>query len=146
MPQTTGAVNGCDVVIRLDNSAGALTDISGSSNKVELELDNEIGEFRTFASNWAGRIMCGQDASVSLDVIYSLTAAEAMAILKEWYFTTRNKRTLELNIPDNATGSDRYTMESVLESLSIPAPADEADPIMVSTSLLPDGAVTLATI
>lgn len=142
MAQTTTAVNACDAVIELDGTGGTLVDISGSSNSVEIEFDNDIGEYKTFASDWKGRIDCGKDAKIKLKIVYTTATAEAMRILLDWYFNTGGAKTFRVAVPSSGAGSDRFTCEVRLESFPIPMPSDEPNPIMVELSLLPDGAVT----
>ena len=147
MAQTTTAFNWCDIVIRLDNAVGTLTDVSGVTNKVDPEFSNEIGDFRTFASNWAGRISCGQDAAFSIDIYMSTSTSEAWAILKDWFFTQPSaKKTLQLDFPSGSSGGDRLQCECVLESMDWSGKADEPAPTMVSLSVKPDGAVALSVI
>lgn len=147
MPQSTTAFNWCDVIIRLDNAGGTLTDISGVTNKIDPEFTNEVGDFRTFASNWAGRITCGQDASFGIDVYMSTDTAEAWAILKNWFFTQPSaKKTLQIDFPAGTGGNDRIQCECVLESMSWSGKADEASPTMVSFTVLPDQAVVLSVV
>lgn len=62
MPATGTAINGCDAVIRMRDSAGAYRNVSGSSNNFTLDLQNEIGEFKPFGTDWKVRLTCGKDA------------------------------------------------------------------------------------
>ncbi len=146
MPQTTTQVNGCDVVVNLDNTAGTLTDISGSSNEVSMDFNNNLGEFRTFGSTWPVRMMCGADATISFNAVYSLAASEAKDILMDWFFTDRDLRTIQVDIPDSSVGSDRYTFQVLLETLNVPVAADEAAPILIAATMRPSGEVTYAAI
>lgn len=141
MAMTTTAVNGCDAIIMLDNAAGTPVDISGSSNSVEIQFDNDMGEYKTFGSKWKARLECGKDASFKLKIVYTTAAAEAMRNLLNWYFITFGGKTLTVDIPSSGAGGDRYSAEVKLETFSIPAPSDEPKPILVEMTLLPDGAV-----
>jgi hypothetical protein len=148
MAQTTTAINACDVSVWLDNAAGVLTDISGSSNKLDMNFDHEIGEYRAFQGKWPGRLCCGKDAAFTLDVIYSSTATEGLALLRDWYFTAGAacKRTMHVYIPTKNVGADYYAMEVVLKNLKFAADRGVPGPIMVSAQLLPSGDVTLSTV
>ena len=44
MAQTTTSYNACDVHILLDNAAGTPVDISGSSNALSCDLDEQHGD------------------------------------------------------------------------------------------------------
>lgn len=146
MTMTSSAVNGCDAVVKLDNGLGLLADISGSSNEVSMDFSNDIGEAKSFGSRWRVRLECGSDAAIKFNAIYSQDDAEALTILRDWFFTTRGSKTIQVDIPDSTVGGDRYTMEVFLEKMSIPIKADEAGPIMVSCDMKPTGAVTCTVI
>ena len=140
MTQTTTAVNACDVSIWLDNAAGTPTDISGSSNEVTLDFSMNVGELRNFQSRWPLRLMCGKDAKFALVVTYTTASDEAVDILRDWFFQSDPApRTLAVYIPDKNVGSDKYSGECVMDSLSIPAKSGEGTPIAVSASFLPNG-------
>lgn len=147
MAQTTTAVNACDAGIWLDNGTLIPTGIGGSANNVDMNFDQEIGEFRTFGSRWPGRLECGKDANFTLNIVYSSAADEAFDILKTWFFASSpGNRTLSVYIPDKNVGSDHFQAECKIEGLSWTAGSDEAGPIMVTANLLPDGEVALSTL
>lgn len=142
MAQTTDAINACDVIVQLDNISGVLTDFSGTSNNVEISFDREIGEFRSFASKWKGRIPCGKDASIKLRIIASKNANELSRNFLDWWENQPSvRKTLRVDMPDSSSGSDRFTGEVVLKSLPIVMADDDPNPIMIDAELLPDGAL-----
>lgn len=143
MPQTTTHENAIDCKVFLDNALGTPVDISGSSNKVEMELENMVGELTTFGSKWKVRKVAGKDGTVDLDVVFSTAADEGFDIIDDWFHGGNDgPRTLRLDVPNSNVGSRRYTGEFVLESYNIPADSEEADPMKVSVSLKPTGAIT----
>lgn len=143
MTQTTSYVNACDASVWLDNAAGTLTDISGSSNNVQMEFTQIIGELSTYQQKWPVRLSCRKDATFTLTAVYSTAADESIDILNNWFFaTTPGLRTFTVYVPSKNVGSDKYSGEAVLESLSIPVNADEASPIPVTAVLRPSGAWT----
>lgn len=142
MPLTTTAFTACDSVVRLDNSSNSLIDISGSSNSVEFDFSNDIGEFKTFGSKWKGRLQCGKDAKIKVKIVMTKDIAEAARNVLDWFFTTGGLKTFQVDCPDSSAGSDRYQCETVLDSFNIPMPADDAKPVMAEINLLPSGAVT----
>lgn len=147
MTQTTTAINGCDAAIWCDDDSGTLKDISGSSNEFALDLKINVGATPTFGSRWPKRLMCGRDASLKLVVVYTTAADEGADIIKSWALqqTDPGPRTIKLYVPDKNVGSDVYSGEWVLESASWDVKAGEAAPLTIEATLLPDGAVTLAT-
>ena len=145
MAQTTTAVNACDAAVWLDDAAGVQRDISGSSNVVTINFDNDIGEVQTFGSNWKIRLECGQDASFEIVAVYSTTTNEAVDILKNWFFGTRGDRSLSIYIPDKDVGSDHYSAEVKLDDWEFTASHDDPAAIAVTMRLLPNRAVTWTT-
>jgi hypothetical protein len=144
MAQTTSSVNACDVTIEVDNAAGSLVDVSGSSNQCSISMSSNTGQTFTFDGQWAIQNVCKTSASVSVQAVYSTDDAEAANVLLDWWFGSNYNaaRTVEINIPDQSTGSDTYSGEFVLSSASIPLSAEDAAPILVSFELLNQGAFT----
>ncbi len=143
MAQTSTSINACDVVIKIQTTEGDMLDISGSSNSVSQDLNNKLGERRTFGSDYTIRKACGKDATVNLKVIYTENEREAMEVLKDWYFNhAKDKRNVEVYVPDDEAGSDKYTYPALLESLSIPVESEDAAPILVTAVLKPAGEFT----
>lgn len=142
MAASTTIFNGCDCVILLDNSSGTPVDISGSSNNVEYDFQNEVGEFKPFGTDWKSRITCGKDATIKLRIVASTAAAEAMRNVLDWFFNTDGQKTLTVDFPSSASGGVRLSGECVLESFNIPLAADDANPVMIDVNLLPSGAIT----
>ena len=147
MALTVSAVNACDASLWLDDATGIQQDISGSSNVVDLNFDQNIADYTAFQNEWPGRMCCGKDASFTVTVIYSRTNNEAYDVIKNWYFGTASctARSFSLYLPDKDVGSDFYTAEVLLENFTFTADRGEAGPIMVTATLLPHGTVTLST-
>jgi hypothetical protein len=146
MAISTTTINACDVVVKLANDVGTLVDISGSSNTVQIDLTMNIGDKRVFGSRWPARKECGKDTKVRLDVLYSTASGEAMDLLKQWYFSASpGARELHIYLPTSGVGADEYFGTFVLESMSIPATAGEAEPITVSANLSVSGEFRLTT-
>lgn len=146
MAATTTAISASDAVISLDNAGGTLTDISGSSNSLTLTLNKALGDFNVFGLDWGKSQEGKRRATVSMQIVYTTTASEAIDLLNAWYFSGSGVRTLRVDVPDSNTGSDRYEMEVLLESLEWTADSSADGPSMVSVSLRADGEVTLTTI
>lgn len=143
MATSSTAVNACDASIWIDNVGGVLTDISGSSNSVDLNFDHEIGDFRVFQDVWKRRLECGKDAAFTLNFVYSTANDEAFDILRQWFFAaTPGDRTLNIYIPDLSVGSDCYYGEMKIENLSWTADPSDPNAIAATATLLPNGEVT----
>lgn len=142
MAQTTTHVNACDIVLKVDNSAGTLTDISGSSNSASLSLQRTLGSLMTFEGQWDIVTSCKISGTISLGAVFSTAANEARAILEGWMWGDdggTSSRSVEINIPDESVGSIKYYGEAVLESLEIPLEAATADPIAITAQLRTNG-------
>lgn len=147
MPQTNSQINACDAVIKLQTVSGNLMDISGSSNEVSMDLTNDVGQLTTFQARFPVRSSCKSDATINLRVIYTMSQAEAMQILKDWYFNHHGTiRRIQIYLPDDDAGSDMYQFDVILASLNIPVQSSDANPILVSAVLNPSGAFTLSTV
>ena len=146
MAQSTTAINACDASIWLDDDAGSLTDISGSSNQLDVNFDHDIGQYTSFQAKWPERLECGKDASFTLQVIYTTAEDEAFDIIKQWFFNTApGKRTFTFYFPDKNIGSDKFSCEARIQNMSFTGTGGEADPIIVTVTLLPSGEVTHTT-
>lgn len=143
MAQTTTHVNACDVSIWLDNGSDTLTDISGSSNGVNLSFTREIGELRTFQSKWPVRTGCGKDVEIGLKVVYSTATDEGRDLLISWFFeSSPGPRSFAVYIPTKNVGADHYSGEVVLGDMSFDTDPTEAGPIAIEAALHADGEFT----
>lgn len=143
MPQTTTSENACDVVLQIDNSAGTLTDISGSSNQCTMDFSRNVAEAFTFDGDWAIKKSCKSSVSISVQVLYSTTADEGRDLLEDWIFDTpTTSRTVRIDVPDSSVGGVRYEGEFTIESYNLPLSAEDAGVIICSATLSNDGEFT----
>lgn len=144
MTATVSAINACNAVIRAQNTEGTLIDISGEMNTFDLTLNQNVGRgIRPFGATFPVRLVCGKDATIALNIIYSTSQAEAMQWLKDWYFNHgEDTRRVQVFVPDEEAGSDRYQFDCKLENFRIPGDTGNADPILVPVSLVPTGEFT----
>jgi len=146
MALTTTAISACNASIWLADVNGTQRDISGSSNSVSIELTHTIGAVNAFQNEWPARQECGKDASIDLEVIYTEAANEGWDVLKDWFFAAApGKRRMTIYLPDKNIGSDMFDVYVRLETLSWTVESGNADPVMVSAHLLPDGELAHAT-
>lgn len=141
MGQTTTAINACNVIVDLDNAAGVPVDISGSSNTASLGLTRQVGSANTFDGDYPIRIECKKDGSLALSVIYTRVATEALTLLRDW-FDAGGRRTVAIYPAGKDTGEDYFSAEWRIEGLEIPLDASDANPVVVSATLVPDGAIS----
>lgn len=138
MPHTSTAFNFCNATVRLQDENGLDVDVSGSSNEVNIDFDNDLGDFKPFGERWKGRLECGSDASIKLKILTTTGANEAYYIWKRWFFGNRGPRRIKIYFPDANTGSDIYQADVKLASANgLGGAADEAKPGMITLDLKP---------
>ena len=142
MAQTTTAINACDASLWLDDDDGVLQDISGSTNLLDANFDNELGAYVTFQEKWPRRLECGQDATFTVTGVYSTAADEIKDLVLTWYFGTRGDRSFAFYLPDKDVGSDYFLCEVKLENHRIAPSRAEPGAIAITLTLRPSGAVT----
>lgn len=140
MAVTETAFNACNAVVELDDANGVMRDISGHANNVDMELTKEIGDYKVFGSPYKWRLECGKDGSVTLDVVMDKDTLGGFRLLKDWY-TNGGARRFRVSAPDASIGNTRWWGYFLLENLKWAFSATEAGAIMVSASLLPNGAI-----
>jgi hypothetical protein len=139
MAQTTTKIAACNAVVEIDNTAGSVVNISGSTNKADLSLSKDIGEGTTFEGDYKLRTECKRDASLSISIIWSTALGEARDLLEEW-FDLGGSRTISVYPNGTTIGSRFYTGEWKLSGLSIPIDSSSADPIKIDIDAVVDGA------
>lgn len=138
--ETTNVINACGARIEVDNALGVLTNISGTGNEANIDLDQELGEYKVFEDAWKYRVACARDGSIELSIFYSTGAAGGVALFRDWFFQSPNDaRTIRITV-----GNDSYQAEVKLEKLTIPVKSDDAKPVTVKASLKAHGEVTQA--
>lgn len=146
MAQTTVAQNACEVVLQVDNLAGTLTDLSGSTNQTSMSFSRQVAETHTFDGDWAIKKSCKKAVSLSIQALYTLSDVEASNLLEDWFHNDNTSRSVQIDVPNASGGSFRYTGEFILESYDLPLSAEDAGVILMSFALSNDGAVTRAAI
>lgn len=139
MTTTITAVNACDATIALDDSAGALTDITGSCVTNSVTLTSDVGHFKVFGDQWRYRLVCSQSWEIKVETLYTTTANEGLDLLRDWWFdATRYKlaRSIQFSI-----GGDTYSAEVMLEQLDMAFPSSEAGPARCIALLKGTGAI-----
>jgi hypothetical protein len=147
-PQTTTAINGCDLTVKIDNSSGVLQDVSGTSNQIRMDRSLRISDdVYTFGTKFPIVKTCGKKATISARFIYSQDEAEAIQLLNDWYENhSEDPRTVQIDMPDSLPGSDRYTYEALLENLNVQQEAGDANPTLVEATFRPTGTFSWANI
>ncbi len=142
MAATTTAFTACDWKVELDDDGGSLQDISGSTNTLDANFDNDVGEFRVFGTEWKARIVCGKDASFKIKGIATTATNEIKDLIETWFFAGREARSFQFSSPGADSGDYVYAAEVVLKTFKFSGDAASADPVMYDIELVPTGAVT----
>lgn len=148
MAQTTTPISSNQSVIQLDvTSAGTLTDISGSSTKVNIKPEREAKETYTFGDEQSISTVGKGKTTISIEIVYSSATAEAAYILEAWYYGTaavsKGARTIQIDIPDSSTGSRRYSGEVKLSSPpELDLDSSKADPLILKAEFMNSGAIS----
>lgn len=142
---TTIAATNCG--IWLDNAAGTLTDISGSTNSVTITPEHGVADWRVFGSAWHQRKVIGKSVTMAIKAVYTTDAAEVTKLLENWWSGGNDAaRTMTVYVPDKNVGSGVYSGEFVLSSPPVVTLDAEADDVVrVDAELQSHGAVTFGT-
>lgn len=138
-------------VIQLDNASGALVNISGVTTKVSIKPERDAKETYVFDNENAITTVGKSKVTISAEIVYSSSTAEAKQLLNLWYYgsstVSRASRTIEVYIPDTASGSDKYYGEVKLSAPpSVELDASEAAPLILSVEFMNDGAWSWTTV
>jgi hypothetical protein len=144
MAQTTTSENACNAVIALDNDAGTLVDISGSTNAVSLNFTIQMGESYTFDGDFPIRKTCAKDCTGTLTVLYTTAGDEGWDLIKGWYHVYDGAaRTMRIDMPSTGGGNDRYEGEVILTAYSHDFSAEEPATVMVEAEIAASGEMLL---
>lgn len=148
MAQTVTPISSNQSVLKIDVTAGGtLTDISGSSTKVSIEPDRETKETYTFEGESGIPTQGKTKTTIAVEIVYSSATAEGSYILEAWFYgaaaVSKGSRTIQIDIPDSATGSRRYSGEVKLSKPpSIELDASKAEPLILKAEFMNDGQIS----
>lgn len=143
MPSTTIA-SGYKSDVRVDSAAGALTNVSGSTNAWSATINNQLGTFFTFDSAWQQVSDGGKSLQLQITALYSPTADEGHDLFTDWIVTDpAGKRTVRIDY-NTASGHKRIEGEFGIQSANTGANAGEGAPAQVQVTLMSHGAVTIS--
>lgn len=151
MAQTTTQISSNQSILNLDNASGSLVDISGTTTKIQIEPERDSKETYTIDSETAIVTVGKSKFKITCEIIYSSATAEAKTLLNSWYYgaaaVSRASRTIRIDIPDSASGSDRYTGEVKLSKPpSMEIDASKAEPLIMKIEFMNDGPISWTTI
>jgi hypothetical protein len=138
-------------VVQLDNSSGTLTALTNGTVGASIEVTQNVGNYFTLDSGWQKSLDGGKSWSVTLRFVADTSSTSAYAYLRDWMLPTSGlsgERTIQIDFPDSAPGSQRYSGEGRIVSLTDLGSAEggSGDPVMVTAQLRGSGALTDSTI
>jgi hypothetical protein len=137
-------VHGKNAYIRLDNSAGTLTDLSSITNEVSYSQSIETADTSTYGTNAKSYITGQNDATVSLTGLFDATSATVIeGTINALIAGTIASATLEFGPEGSQSGDKKYTMEVIVTSYEIGAPV--ADVVSLSVEFQRTGSTTIST-
>lgn len=132
MPGTSTAFTFCDGIVRLDDPLGNLLNVSGSGNKIDMELGNKITEFNTFEDgDWPQSLQCGKNAKIKFSGVGTTAIGELRELIEAWYFYDNRARTFQVDAPpEGLVLAVRYEAEVRIETFKFSGEAGKSDPVM----------------
>lgn len=145
MTQTITAHNACGAVIEIDDADGDPVNVSGSSNKASLSVSQEFGEGVTFEGEWNLTVTCKKNGSLEISALWTDDPEEARSLLEDWWIAGGN-RVVSVYPAGKVAGKRYYTGNYKLGEYSVPIDAGDANIMVVSATLQPDGEITFSTV
>lgn len=143
MTTSTTMLYGTDCVIEAEVGT-VMTDISGSSNTANVNLEMIIGEAAVFNDKWPQRVMTAKNATVDLTCWYSSADNEAADILLDWFNEASPlPKHFDIYIPSKTAGAKVISADWVFKGPNLGIKTAETQPIPITTQLLNAGAVTV---
>jgi predicted secreted protein len=136
--------HGKNAVLKLDNSAGTLVDLSSYLNEISMPRSIETGETTTFGVNAKTYITGLSDATISLSGNFDSTAdAHFSGILSALLTGSIDSVSFEYGKEGSTSGRVKYSGEALLTSYEVSSPV--ADVVTFSAELQVTGAITRGT-
>jgi hypothetical protein len=132
-------VHGKDSVFKLDNSGGALTDISTYVNNVDFPETADVAETSTLGSSNKSYIVGLKDATLGVTGLWDATVDAIFGAVVGQTATL----TFEYSPEGTASGKVKYTGECIVTNYGQTSPV--GDVVAYSADMQVSGAVTRAT-
>ena len=132
----------------IDNAGGTLTDISANETSFSLTVNNTTGQYNTLNTPWTRSVDGPRAWSATCELIAE-PGTNGYSLLRDWIMATSpGARTVRMDQPDSAAGSQRYEGEARIQNADglLNANASSGDPVRVSFTLVGDGALTASTV
>jgi len=132
-------VHGKDSKFKIDNSGGALTDISAFVNNVDFPETADVAETTTLGAGSKTYIVGLKDATISVSGLFDATADAIFGAIRGQSATV----TFEYSPEGTASGKVKYTGEAICTNYAVSSPV--GDVVGYSADLQVSGDVTRGT-
>lgn len=147
MPETTTAINACNIGVHMADENGILHDISGSANRAELQFSKQLGEYQVFGGSWVKRLSCKRDATMNLNIIYTTADDEGWAYVKDWWDNfPDDPRRFRIFAPEEAIGADDFDALWLISTMNVPFDGTQATPVVVALTLMQTDGIAIGTV
>ena len=131
-----------DAVLKIDNPAGTLTDISTDVTGVTFAGPKGVVDVTTFGDNYRDYLAGVADATLELEGIYDPAAGKAGSILAVLAHGTATQTvSWEYHPQGTASGKPKLSGEALVTNFTAPSALDEA--VTFGASLQNTGTVTV---
>jgi hypothetical protein len=142
---TQSSINGNNMTLFMEDEQGNLIEISGSTNKYDISIENKIGEFYVFGQRNIRRVQGKEDGTVSFSAVYTTAYGEAKNLIKRWR-QQRGLRRIVGFLPTLQPGADKFSGNFFYKTIKINSEAEDPKPSMLDMELVPDGDVVWDTL
>lgn len=140
MAQTTGQISAKDVKLTLST-----TDISGSSNKIEIKPKLDAGRTATFDGSWKIATSGKFEFDITMDVVYTETGSEAMD--KIWTaFIAGAAVAFTASPKGGSVGEWEFSGNIIITDAPISLDGKSGDPVLVTVNAIGSGTLTKAAV
>lgn len=140
-----------DVIVKMDNVAGSLDDVSDNVSTLNMPLTNTIGKFSVLGTRSMQKAEGNSDVTITMGVRTSHDTDSAHYYFTRWNLDSitskAGTKTFQIQDPDATAGSFQYDLECYLASYDgVGKTAGDGTPAEHSASLEPTALPTLTII
>ena len=136
-------------IVKVDStSGGSLADYSDDVISVTPpQINNNMNQYHTGESRAPKTTVGGYTSEATLEVVRDPSASSLHAVLMAWQFENPPvPRSWQIDLPDSAAGSERYTFEGYVSYTSGVARGGSGTPSTGSARIMSSGAITYSVI
>jgi hypothetical protein len=134
-------------IIKLDNASSTLVDFSGVHTKTNIKYDMEKKNIYVHASTTPIGLSSKKPTGFDIEAVVSTSTSELFNVVAlDWWFNKFGQaKTIEVYIPDTATGSYKFAGEVKLSKApELATDAEKADAMILKFSVEEDASGALS--